>query len=62
MVSLDGQWTSGEPDATALSENSLMVRTIKKSLGEVRISFPLFILIIQIPYSSLSKLLIRTSH
>lgn len=35
VVSLDGQWSSGEPDGTALSENSPMVRTVKKSLGEL---------------------------
>ena len=39
VVSLDGQWTcDNEPDAMALSENSLMVRTVKKSsAGEVRV-------------------------
>lgn len=36
VVSLDGQWTCDEPDADA---NSLMVRTVKESSGEVGISF-----------------------
>lgn len=38
VVSLDGQWTSAEADDAALSENSLMVRTVKNSSGEVCIS------------------------
>jgi hypothetical protein len=37
VVSLDGQWTCED---IALSESSLMVRTVKKSSGEVRISYP----------------------
>ena len=35
VVSLDGQWTCDDPDAMALSENSLMVRTVKSSEGKV---------------------------
>jgi tRNA (guanine-N(7)-)-methyltransferase subunit TRM82 len=35
VVSLDGQWTSAEADD---SENSLMVRTVKNSSGEVCMS------------------------
>ena len=37
VVSLDGQWTCDEPDAMALSENHLMVRTVKTSSGKVRV-------------------------
>ena len=48
VVSLDGQWTCDESDAIALSENSLMIRTVKKSSEGVRISYPSFILVIQI--------------
>ena len=40
VVSLDGQWTCDDPDAIALSENSLMVRTVKNSSGNVGISYP----------------------
>jgi tRNA (guanine-N(7)-)-methyltransferase subunit TRM82 len=43
VVSLDGQWICADADATGLSENSLMVRTVKKCSGEVRISCLLFI-------------------
>ena len=47
IVSLDGQWKCDDPDAMVLSENSLMVRAVKKSSGEVRVfvirqSFKLF--------------------
>ena len=61
MVSLDGQWTSADADATALSENSLMVRTVKKCSGEVRIFYLLFILIESVFFSS-SKLLMHISY
>ena len=39
VVSLDGQWTCDESDAMVLSENSLMVRTVKTSSGEVRVFY-----------------------
>ena len=39
VVSLDGRWISDEPDAIALSENSLMVRTVKMCQSGVRILY-----------------------
>ena len=33
VVSLDGQWTCDDPEAMTLSENILMVRTVKSSSG-----------------------------
>lgn len=51
VVSLDGQWTSDEPD---VSGNNLMVRTVKFT-DEVLIPYPLFMLVIEInhPYLQL---------
>ena len=46
VVSLDGQWTCDEPGAFGLSDNSLMVRTVKKSSEGVRIYHRSFILVI----------------
>ena len=62
VVSLDGQWTCEDPDAMALSEKSLMVRTVQlSSSGEACVSCPSFILVVQIEFS-LSKPLKRTSR
>ena len=53
VVSLDGQWTSDDPDAMVLSGNSLMVRTMKKtSAGEVGSPHPSYIFC----YSNCSQL------
>ncbi|KAF8817442.1 hypothetical protein BYT27DRAFT_7227146 [Phlegmacium glaucopus] len=39
VISLDGQWTSDEPDPIAVAGNSLMVRMVKMSSKGVRISY-----------------------
>jgi len=61
IVSLDGQWTSDEPDAIAAVGNNLMVKTVKMSSSGVCIRYSPLLSKLMIHISSSLKLLMRIS-